>query len=468
MATLSEYQAAFQAHHLCVADEEAASGKVSVDWLGQPKPYPGNYAITYRVEGTSRHLAVRCFHREPDDIERRYSYIVPVVRALKLDGVQWCQFRRKGVYAGGTWNPAVLMPWVPGVPINDALKQDLSTARVRGIRSGFRALVADLEAAGISHGDLQHGNLLVDELNVVRIVDYDAMHVPGMPVYPSIAGHPNFRHPTRPAVVGDRADRFSAMLIDLALHALEVMPGLWAQFDTGENLLFVRQDLLDPGSSALIRALYSDRRLQAPTEQLLRVLANDSIGLPSLHSSPESAGVTDFEAHYTALDPALISNVGDEVTVIGRPSRSYLGKNRRGLRYALVTFGSRRTAGFTLKSWESQIGKLPLDLRLIERVAASSGLWIAATGRLSAGYNSNGKRVPELRVERSSQVRVIESREAAQFVAGARDSRDRWEREVPQRHPVSRAETFSPFGKMEVDRRSRYRDALNRLYSQVQ
>lgn len=468
MATLNEYQAALQAHHLCIADEEAATGRVSVDWLGQPKPYPGNYAVTYRVEGTSRQLAVRCFHREPDDIERRYSFIVPAVRALRLEGVQWCQFRRKGVYAGGTWNPAVLMPWVPGLRINDALKHDASFTRVRGIRSGFRRLIADLEAAGISHGDLQHGNLLVDDLNVVRVVDYDAMYVPGMPNLPSIAGHPNFRHPTRASLVGGQADRFSAMLIDLALSALEIMPGLWARFDTGENLLFVRQDLLDPSSSPLIRALHSDARLHEPTARLLRVLANDGIEIPSIHSTPESTSVSDVEMHYTALDPALISNVGLDVTVIGRPSHSHSGKNRRGSRYALVTFGSRRNAGFTLKAWESQIGRLPLDLRLMERVAASSGLWIAATGRLSAGYNANGKRVPELRVERSNQIRVIESLEAAQLVAGALDSRERWKRVVAQRHPGPGAQTFSPFSRVEVDRRSRYRDALNRLYSEPQ
>ena len=38
----------------------------------------------------------------------------------------------------------------------------------------------DLHSVGFSHGDLQHGNIMVNSEGKLFLVDYDSMFVPGL------------------------------------------------------------------------------------------------------------------------------------------------------------------------------------------------------------------------------------------------------------------------------------------------
>jgi len=43
----------------------------------------------------------------------------------------------------------------------------------------FRTMVSRLKEAGIAHGDLQHGNILVID-DDYKLVDYDGIYVPSL------------------------------------------------------------------------------------------------------------------------------------------------------------------------------------------------------------------------------------------------------------------------------------------------
>jgi len=65
-------------------------------------------------------------------------------------------------------------------------------------------------------------------------------------------GHRAYQHPQRSAQdYGQEIDRFSALVIYLSLAALERDATLWERFHTGDNLIFVREDFLQPGRSAV-------------------------------------------------------------------------------------------------------------------------------------------------------------------------------------------------------------------------
>jgi WD40 repeat protein len=69
-------------------------------------------------------------------------------------------------------------------------------------------------------------------------------------------GHPSYQHPRRgPNDYGPEIDRFAALAIYVAVLALAHEPGLWQQFNNGDNLLFRREDFADPSRSALFQAL---------------------------------------------------------------------------------------------------------------------------------------------------------------------------------------------------------------------
>ena len=122
-------------------------------------------------------------------------------------------------------------------------------------------LVAELEAAEIAHGDLQHANVMVTPDGQLKLVDYDGMCVP------SLAGRRNlevgvepYQHPHRDqeTLLSPSLDRFSAMVIYVALRALAADPGLWRTFvDEPEHdkLLFRKEDFQSPQSSPLLREL---------------------------------------------------------------------------------------------------------------------------------------------------------------------------------------------------------------------
>lgn len=48
------------------------------------------------------------------------------------------------------------------------------------VRTQLHDAVRKMRAAGVAHGDLQHGNILVDSNTKVWLVDYDGMFLPSL------------------------------------------------------------------------------------------------------------------------------------------------------------------------------------------------------------------------------------------------------------------------------------------------
>jgi hypothetical protein len=118
-------------------------------------------------------------------------------------------------------------------------------------------MMNELRAAGIAHGDLQHGNIIMCG-NEIRLVDYDGMYVPAMKNFSACEiGHPNYQHPARTALhFGPYLDNFSAWIIYASIKALEIEPSLLNQLGGGDDcLLFRRSDFLEPMQSPVFAAL---------------------------------------------------------------------------------------------------------------------------------------------------------------------------------------------------------------------
>src|SRR5262249_40257523 len=127
------------------------------------------------------------------------------------------------------------------------------------------------------------GNVLVQG-EELRLVDYDGMFVPALAgAQANETGHPAYQHPARSARdFGPEIDRFSALVVLVALHALAARPALWSRHANGDNLLFRPADFRDPAGSALwaeLRAL-ADPALEAPLEALERACADPTRAPP--------------------------------------------------------------------------------------------------------------------------------------------------------------------------------------------
>ena len=137
------------------------------------------------------------------------------------------------------------MDWVEGETlfqwVKNRCRQADREALLGDAARQWPAVAAELSREQIAHGDLQHANVMVTPRGKLKLVDYDGMCVP------SLAGarlpgvwelrHISIRSSNGAGRLSLRLDDFSVLLIYVALHALAVDPGLWA--NTSSNRITI-------------------------------------------------------------------------------------------------------------------------------------------------------------------------------------------------------------------------------------
>lgn len=265
--SLNDYQEAVQNPRLCFSDPELKIGTPTLDRLGLPKPATGNFASVYQMTGGGKKWAVRCFLREITDQQHRYEEIGLHLLNSTLRCKVGFQYLSQGVRIRGQWYPALKMEWVDGQPLNTHIESILSNRdAIFRCSEKWLGLIEELTQAGVAHGDLQHGNVLVVGGDF-KLIDYDGLFVPSLGGLPSNeTGHPSYQHPYRGTLdYGPHLDLFSALVIYVAIASLATAPHLWQQFNNGDNILFSRDDFRSPSSSKLFAAMrqITDQRVAA-------------------------------------------------------------------------------------------------------------------------------------------------------------------------------------------------------------
>jgi WD40 repeat protein len=281
---LVAYQAAVQHPSTAFSDVHLRAATVATGRLGLPRAVAGNFAVTYQLRAGSQQWAVRCFHREATDRAARYAAISQMLAPARGGPLVPIEYLDPGVRVAAAWYPITKMPWIDGFPLNRAVEACLARpATLREYERRFTDIVAELRQRGIAHGDLQHGNILVDASGNLRLVDYDGMFVPSLRGRTaSETGDPNYQHPRRSSQFDAELDRFAALVIVVALRALAARPRLWQTYNTGDNLLFRRTDFADPGHSALFRDLAAVPEVRDMAHRLAEAAELDYARVPLL------------------------------------------------------------------------------------------------------------------------------------------------------------------------------------------
>ncbi|PSQ83699.1 MAG: hypothetical protein BRD44_03635 [Bacteroidetes bacterium QS_7_67_15] len=261
--TPSAYQEALQHPETAFADAALQRAEPRTGPLGLPRPVTGAFAAVFPMttpEGTT--VAAKCFLSDAPDQQNRYRAVADHLADADLPYTVGFDYQPEGVRVGGAAFPLLKMDWAEGAPLNRfAEKHRGAPATLDALAEAWADMLADLEAANVAHGDLQHGNVLVRETPEGRpaltLVDYDTAFVPALAGKQSAeVGHRNYQHPDRTEDdFGPHLDRFAGLAVYVALRALASRPGLWEKYDTGENLLFRAADFYDPGASPLFAEL---------------------------------------------------------------------------------------------------------------------------------------------------------------------------------------------------------------------
>lgn len=309
----------FASTRLKISDPELKQGqveKVTVQTKAGPVVRPwgieGGFAVVYKFRTRSgQHRALRCFRVPMNlDTQFRYERIGPYFHAHARDITANFKYHDAGIVVKEQGKPAnqtypvIEMDWIDGVTLVekvDELCKQRDRAAIKNLSEQWLNILITLRQAQIAHGDLAGVNVMVKPNGRMVLVDYDGVYIPDFAGFPQVLlGQVDYQHPQMyQRQFNERADDFSALVIYVALLALEQRPELWDKYTKRNlqgklldaNLLFTQDDFKKPHQSALLRELEQsgDQRLQVSVQELKRLCLQpiDQVCFPFLLIDPD-------------------------------------------------------------------------------------------------------------------------------------------------------------------------------------
>jgi len=397
--TFDQYQATLQSLETCFTLKEFQNGTIETDLWGLPRVRSGGFALTYRIWGRDRCMAVRCFHKDVEDRSQRYTCISKFIKGTNSSYFTPITYVHKGIRINGKLYPITVMDWIEGDTLEKYINSNVNDPeKISMLADKFKKLICSMSEINMAHGDLSHQNILVSG-SKLTLVDYDGMYIQDFTGKPSNEiGHANFQHPQRDFFwFNSLIDRFSSIVIYLALAGLTINPDLWKRYESsGEGLLFRKQDFLFPYQSPLLQELETCASLRkivylfrkiclAPIENvpsLTDLLSFHNINLPR----DEIQNNIDYRnensiAYSSGRRLLLMNNLGKITTVVGKVTEVFMGKTKDGKPHLFLNFGNWKARCFTVVLWGEAFeeiikGKIDLNTYLNK--------WISSTGIITS------------------------------------------------------------------------------------
>lgn len=295
--TPQDYREAIQNPQICFKDPELQSGLPELDKLGLPRPISGGFASVYKIKCGKTEWAVRCFTNNVKDQKVRYDAISLHLSSVNLPYIVPFEYLSEGIKINGNWFPVVKMQWVEGESLLHYIQRYLHNVEIlKGLANKWLKMITELHMANIAHGDLQHGNILIHNDEII-LIDYDGMYVPCLNGMKSNElGHRNYQHPGRNEEhFGPYIDNFSAWVILISIATVSVDASLWNSLGAGEGeecLLFRQKDFVSPGASRAFEFL------ELVDDETLRFLVNSfrdvtAIEMPKVPRPPDPESLVD-------------------------------------------------------------------------------------------------------------------------------------------------------------------------------
>ncbi len=424
----NEYQAALQHPAQCLTPSGLQRCVAEADLWGLPRVRSGGFALTYKLTDGKSTWALRCFHKHVPDREERYACINQFIEKTSLDYLVKIKYISDGISIKGGRYPITFMQWIEGETLESYVIRHLDQPAVLSdLAVKFYHLVLDLEKHRITHGDLSHHNIMVKDEKLI-LVDYDGMNVPEMKQHYSCEiGNPHFQHPGRDESIFDLStDRFSSIVIYLAIKALSIDKKFWFSYETGgEGLLFRRQDFEQPFHSPLLQEMETIAALNRDVRQFRQICARDVREVPRLEEFVNGLGLDLFlPVENTAqvesgisivLDAQkrylITSRLGEIATVVGRIDEVFSGKTRDGVPHLFMNFGDWKMKCFTVVVWDEA-------LNLMQTTGIDPqdyiGKWVSVKGMLTA-Y----KRRPQVIINTPFDIEVLDEVVVADRIAAS-------------------------------------------------
>ena len=281
LPSCSDYSTSINVNSLIKAPK--LSGGHPDTYNGKPIKYAGGFCIVFPyIVGTNKY-AVRCWHAHLEGAKERTKIIAESLKKINLPYFVGFEYIDDGIVTPSGTQPIVIMDWVEAKPLKKYIEDNLHNSdSLRQLADNFLKMTKDLHDNNLSHGDLQHGNIMVKSDGSIVLVDYDSMYVPELDGWTDeISGLPGFQHPSRwdNKYLSPKADYFSEMVIYISLIALSELPDLWRDLNMKDTdtLLFSTDDIKSKGNSPIFSVLDSIDSCKDIVEQMRSAFMCNSI-----------------------------------------------------------------------------------------------------------------------------------------------------------------------------------------------
>jgi serine/threonine protein kinase len=435
--TLEQYNEVFQYPQLALVDPALKSGQIKMTGMGTPLALCGGFALTYTLTVGIKKFAIRCFHKQSLDLESRYLAISSKIKSLNSPYFLDFEFQPKGVKVNGVQYPLVKMAWATGITLGEFLEQNYKNkGLMQNLQKSLRELANYLESNNISHGDISPDNIMVSNNGyTLQLIDYDGMFVDAFRGKKSTElGNRNFQHMKRTADhFSHTLDRFSFILLDVAIEALINSPNLWKTTQSEATaVIFRANDYASPENSTVFQELFRHPVLGDIAKRFAAVSKADFEKIPSVSDfvsnrnipqvslSATTSSVVQYLASFPVIDAGNyqqgLKHVGDRVELIGRITEVKLDRSRQGKPYVFINFGS----------WRGNIIKLSIWSEGLDALSDAPnnswiGRWVSVSGLMDPPYVSAKFKYSHLSIgiTKNNQIQFINESQAKFRLAGS-------------------------------------------------
>lgn len=240
-----------------IKDNHARNGIFKKDKRDRLISYSGGFSVVFPYEAEGKTWAFRCWHVELSNIKERYTKIGKDISKSRLPFFCEFEFVEHGICVNGTIYPITRMRWIDGDNIKNYICSNANNkVALLNLADKFMTMCHDMHEHHFAHGDLQHGNILVDKSGNLFLVDYDSMSTPSVfGQSDEIVGLKDYQHPKRNAsgVLNEKLDYFSELIIYISILAIAENSSLADKYNVedADRMLFEATDFLDLKNSKI-------------------------------------------------------------------------------------------------------------------------------------------------------------------------------------------------------------------------
>lgn len=248
MPTIPSIRTSIENQSVLIRDPHAKNGQFLRDAKGRLRSYSGGFTVVYPYTSNGEKWAFRCWHAELGNVRKRFDVVSKAIQRAKSPYLCDFVYTDEGIVVDGKIYPTTRMRWVEGVTIKDYIcKHKNSKSKLLALADNFLALTTDMHRNKFAHGDLQHGNIIVNDNGELFLVDYDSFYCPSLKGEPEIiTGLKDYQHPARRnnLIVSEKLDYFSELIIYLSILAIAHNPALVDKYQVkdSERMLFSADD----------------------------------------------------------------------------------------------------------------------------------------------------------------------------------------------------------------------------------